>query len=214
MMNRTNASMFYVRLFFAGICLYWAAGLAWLMLYDKAAGFEQMRPVGNAFVDFFFTYITHIGDGLAAIALCLLWLVRKKFAAAFVLFVGYAVSGIVAQIMKHSFEMARPAPYFKALGKNIPAIDGVELLQSNTSFPSGHTATVFAMATALVLTNSWWQKRWWLALLLAILVGYSRTYLGQHFLQDVLAGSVLGVMATTAAWLLLQKWKPAVAQQV
>lgn len=204
--------MFYLRLFFAGICFYWAAGLAWLIMYSKEEGFLMMRYVGNSYTDFFFRYITHVGDGLVAIALCLLWLFRKKFDAAFVLFVGYAISGLIAQGMKHSFEMARPAPYFKALGQNIRAIDGVELLQSNTSFPSGHTATAFAMATALVLINSWWQKRWWLALLLAILVGYSRTYLGQHFLQDVLAGAVLGVMATTAAWLFLKKWNPRFAQ--
>jgi membrane-associated phospholipid phosphatase len=214
MTNQFETSGVYMRLFFAGICLYWAAGLGWLIMYSKAAGFLLMRSLGNHYTDFFFRYVTHIGDGLAAIALCIFWVFRKKMDVAFVLFVGYALSGLMAQAIKHSVVMPRPAPYFKVLGENIRAIDGVELLQSNTSFPSGHTATAFALATALVLMNSWWSKRWWLALLIAILIGYSRIYLGQHFMQDVLAGSVLGTLATLAGWLVLKKWNPPFARHL
>ncbi|HSC54853.1 MAG TPA: phosphatase PAP2 family protein [Phnomibacter sp.] len=202
----------YTRLFAAAIVGYWLAGIFLLVMYSKADGFEWMRSARNAYADFFFRYITHVGDGLFAIALCLLWVFRKNWEAVWTLLVGYALSGLVAQVMKHIFERPRPAPFFKALGKEIPAIDDVKLLQSYTSFPSGHSATVFAIATALVLTSSWWQKKWWLAVLLAAIVAYSRTYLGQHFLEDTLVGSVLGVLATMAAWIVLKRWKPRFAR--
>jgi membrane-associated phospholipid phosphatase len=183
-----------------------------LVIYGKADGFLMMRPKGNAIIDFFFAGITHLGDGWAAVLLSFVFIFRKKFGTAFVLFSGYAVSGLISQAMKHSLEMPRPAPYFQSLGKTIHPIVGVELLQSNTSFPSGHSATAFALATALVLMNQWWRKKWWLALLLAVLVGYSRTYLGQHFLQDVLAGSVLGVMSTIVMYMLFLRWNPGFAR--
>lgn len=60
------------------------------------------------------------------------------------------------------------------------------------SYPSGHTATAFA--TAAVLASS--LRRRWVTLSAfvgAALVGYSRLYLGHHFLSDVIGGAVAGV---------------------
>ena len=62
----------------------------------------------------------------------------------------------------------------------------------NASFPSGHTATAFG--TALLLSVFTKNKKYSLLYLFAaLLVAYSRIYLGQHFLQDVLAGALIGV---------------------
>jgi membrane-associated phospholipid phosphatase len=41
---------------------------------------------------------------------------------------------------------------------------------------------------------------------LALLVGYSRRYLSQHFALDVLVGSVIGLMVTVSWQLYLQKF--------
>jgi membrane-associated phospholipid phosphatase len=63
------------------------------------------------------------------------------------------------------------------------------------SFPSGHTVTAFS--TAVVLTYLAKNKNWGvLFLVVAIMVGYSRMYLSEHFFEDVTAGSVLGVLLT------------------
>jgi len=70
------------------------------------------------------------------------------------------------------------------------------------SFPSGHTVTAFS--TAVVITYWCKNKGWGLPLLLvAILVGYSRMYLSEHFFEDVTAGSVIGVITTVCliSWL-------------
>ena len=70
-----------------------------------------------------------------------------------------------------------------------------------SSFPSGHSTTVFALATMLALFEK--NKKWNILYLLGALgVGYSRIYLGQHFLGDVLVGSGLGMLvAVLVYWL-------------
>jgi lipid A 4'-phosphatase len=69
------------------------------------------------------------------------------------------------------------------------------------SFPSGHAATAAALMTALWCL---WPRPFWLYVAGAVLVAVSRVITGQHFLSDVVAGAVIGVMVTRAlaAWLL------------
>ena len=73
-------------------------------------------------------------------------------------------------------------------------VEGVDV-QTLYSFPSGHTATAFAMAITLSLLI----KHRGLSVLLitlAVLVGYSRIYLLQHFLIDVTAGAFVGTITS------------------
>lgn len=67
------------------------------------------------------------------------------------------------------------------------------------SFPSGHTTTAFATATALSLS----YNKWYVtvpAYAYASLVGYSRMRLGMHFPADVLGGMVIGIGAGLLTW--------------
>jgi membrane-associated phospholipid phosphatase len=62
------------------------------------------------------------------------------------------------------------------------------------SFPSGHTMAAFGLYAAL----AFYAKKWYQAFglfFLALLVGYSRIYLSQHFLVDVIFGAMLGCLA-------------------
>ena len=67
---------------------------------------------------------------------------------------------------------------------------------SDFSFPSGHTSASFAGATALFYMNKKWGT---VAYVFAILMGFSRLYLGVHFPSDVLAGAFLGWLAAKIA---------------
>ena len=66
------------------------------------------------------------------------------------------------------------------------------------SFPSGHTASAFAGATALLLHS---RRPGLIALAYAVLVGISRMYLCVHWPTDVIAGAAIGVLvAVLVVW--------------
>lgn len=60
------------------------------------------------------------------------------------------------------------------------------------SFPSGHTGTSFAAASALYFSKN---RIWIPASILAVLISLSRIYLYVHYPSDVLAGAMIGIMA-------------------
>jgi undecaprenyl-diphosphatase len=71
------------------------------------------------------------------------------------------------------------------------------------SFPSTHAATAFAAATILAYFD---KKRCWFYYIVAILISYSRIYLGCHYFFDVLVGGLLGLIISKI--ILIQKcWK-------
>lgn len=71
------------------------------------------------------------------------------------------------------------------------------------SFPSGHTAAAFASVCGLYLGHM--KKLWKPALVLAILIGFSRLYLYVHYPTDVIGGMVVGL---ACGWLGCQLVKP------
>ncbi|MBS1946493.1 MAG: phosphatase PAP2 family protein [Bacteroidetes bacterium] len=132
---------------------------------------------------------TNFGDGLFAIGVFLALLFLRRPLPGWEIVFAFLLAGLMVQVLKNIFPMPRPKtmlgntsyPYF---------FDGFTHV-GNASFPSGHTTTAFAMATLLsVFSNN--KKTSLLYLFAALLVAYSRIYLGQHFLQDVLAGSIIG----------------------
>jgi undecaprenyl-diphosphatase len=69
------------------------------------------------------------------------------------------------------------------------------------SFPSGHSAIVFAIAMAIFYFN----KKWGIvAFVLAILVGISRVYVGVHWPIDILAGALVGILSGIIVHLLIK----------
>ncbi|MEA4933823.1 MAG: phosphatase PAP2 family protein [Lawsonibacter sp.] len=75
------------------------------------------------------------------------------------------------------------------------------------SFPSGHTAASFAATAALYFSR---QKLWKPALVLSVLIAFSRLYLYVHYPTDVLAGviigSIMGYLGFRAAAFLATFW--------
>lgn len=160
--------------------------------FDKHEGFLFLNPSKSSVFDIYFKYLTYLGDGVVAVVLSIILLLfNRKWGLG--ILVSYALSGGIAQLIKHLNEnVLRPAA---ALGaENVHQIEGVEL-STLYSFPSGHTTTAFAlfMGLAIILKN---KKLGLICLLFAILSGYSRIYLSQHFPIDVLVGSVIGVVSS------------------
>lgn len=173
-----------------------------LITYSKEAGFILMNPWHHRPFDYFFMVLTFLGDGLFVIAIALILFFLKKRILSLMIISSYALSGIIAQALKYFFEEARPAVYLEKT--NYPYFIDEVTLHNLHSFPSGHTASVFALAAALAFAMR--NKNYSiLFLLMATLVGYSRIYLGQHFMDDVLAGSVIGVVSAIVCELFLEK---------
>lgn len=74
------------------------------------------------------------------------------------------------------------------------------------AFPSGHTATAFAMAWLIFLkTRGTSLAKWgWWALIWALGVGLSRIYRGVHWPSDVVGGAAVGIACASAIYLLIE----------
>lgn len=92
--------------------------------------------------------------------------------------------------VKHLVARARP---FDVIQNLVPLITK----PTDYSFPSGHTACSFAVA--FLLFRKLPKKYGILCLILATLIGFSRIYLGVHYLSDVIAGAVSGIVLSYAA---------------
>ena len=188
--------------FFAGYLFLLIFALLLLVGYPKVEGHLLLNPFHFKLLDYIFRGVTILGDGIFIISLAvLLWFFKKKYLALMIVG-GYLISGIPVQIIKSFFDAPRPAIFLKSIHYS-HFVEGVTLHNYN-SFPSGHTASAFAFA--VILSIYFKNKRISLILLLlATAVGYSRIYLSQHFLMDVSAGSLIGVLSGISAFLFLDK---------
>jgi undecaprenyl-diphosphatase len=136
-----------------------------------------------------------VGLGLG----CDLW--RRRAPLAF-LAAGAAVlaTSLLVTPLKELFGRARPPEADPGLGSVVATPD-------NASFPSGHSATAFAAATAIAILSPRMRP---FALGLAAAVALSRVYLRVHFPLDVVAGALLGAgLGALAALTALRLARPA-----
>ncbi|HEY9195422.1 MAG TPA: phosphatase PAP2 family protein [Mucilaginibacter sp.] len=192
--------LYRIRPFFILYLIVLCACLIVKLLYTREQIFFAVNGLNSPWADYIEPFMTDLGDGITAVTLSLILLLfsYRKF---LLLASSYAVSGLVTQIIKFSIAAPRPSVYFKDQWGHVHTVKGIEILSAN-SFPSGHTTSAFSAAVVLAYLST--KKGWGIpALLMAILIGYSRMYLTEHFFEDVLAGSVVGVIITIIwlAWL-------------
>jgi len=147
-----------------------------------------------------FAEITKLGEGglylvpLALILAAALWRRRTGLAwrSGFV-FAAIALSGLIVDIVKPVFGRARPKLLFE---QNLFGFTWIGPHADRWSFPSGHSATMAALAIALsVIYPRGWPAYW----ALAILVMASRIVIDAHYFSDVIAGAYIGL---AIAWAL------------
>jgi membrane-associated phospholipid phosphatase len=164
-----------------------------VLLLPKSDSFIAANAFHRAWMDTLFLLLTQLGDGMFALFLVILFFLLKKRAIAYKITATFLLSGIAAQAMKNLFHAPRPKAFYSS-GTYQHFIDGVTCGGFN-SFPSGHATTAFAMASILSFNIT--CKKWSaIFFILATLVVYSRIYLGQHFIEDTLAGIILGVSSS------------------
>lgn len=190
--------------------------LAWMVAGGILLAMEENRGVYRAineqhttFMDQVLPYITHMGEATFIIPVLLLLFLFKpyrngRFALALALC--NIAPFLVVQAIKAIVNAPRPLLYFN----NATWIHRVagQPENYNYSFPSGHSEGAFALFSFLSLLL---PKRYAaLGILffgIAILIGYSRMYLSQHFYADVYAGSLLGTFCCVVVFWIINPFK-------
>lgn len=150
----------------------------------------------NIFFDYFFSFFSLKGSSILIWLLVMLIVlileerknpgVSKKDKKIAVLFSVSFLSTIMFSnyVLKNIFHRIRPVSTmlnrFQLFLANCP---------TDFSFPSTHAATAFAAATVLIYFD---KKKRWFYYLVAILISYSRIYLGCHYFLDVVSGAIIG----------------------
>lgn len=143
-----------------------------------------LEKIRNPIMDALMLLITRLGEETAFLVLALIvfWCMDKR-RGYYVMAVGF-MGTIINQVLKIACAVPRPwtlDPDFSILEKAREAASGY-------SFPSGHTSTAVGTFGAIAAT----EKRRWLritCIVLAVLVGFSRMYVGVHTPYDVIAGA-------------------------
>jgi undecaprenyl-diphosphatase len=144
----------------------------------------------NNILDNFFLFITFIGSEaiILVILTVIFWLKKNKRKWIIPLWVTFGISAITGFILKITIQ--RPRPFQLNI---IQLVSGVHESFSwwDFSFPSFHSMFAFCALPILSITFPKLKKVW---ITLAILIAFSRVYLGLHFVSDVIAGAALGYL--------------------
>ena len=145
---------------------------------------SMLQKIRTPLLDIFMSNITKLGNaGIVWILLTIvLLLIPKTRKSGLIL----ASALIVDLILKPLIARIRP------FGVN-SAIQLIVAKPHDYSFPSGHTAASFTAVMALYLAGE--KKLWKIALVLAVLIAFSRLYLYVHYPTDVLGGIITGAIA-------------------
>ena len=144
-----------------------------------------------AFLDTVMPLITMLGDaGIFWIALSVLFLLFPKYrkvglGMGAALLMGVLVCNVT---MKPLFARIRPYDYqLEHFGRTIQLLVATP---HDFSFPSGHTLASFEAATVLLINN---RKLGIPAMILAVLIAFSRLYLYVHYPTDVIFSVFMGI---------------------
>ena len=151
------------------------------------------KHVTNDWVGTFFSYLTHIGDGVFAIILAVVLLFFSMRNSLYVL-ISYVSASLVTTALKNLIYADYYRPYFMFkyyAREQLNLVSDVEIF-SKYSFPSGHSTSAFAVFFCLLfMTKNHFLKLFYFCM--ACIAAFSRTYLSQHWLVDIYVGSIIGV---------------------
>ena len=154
---------------------------------------HQSRAVRN-----FMRNVSLLGDWPSHVVLgLLLWGIAwrrhsKKWMRIFLsMLLAMAIAGVTGTVIKRTVPRARPSV------KSELRWGGPRFSTKYHAFPSGHVVASTAFFGVLVFAR---RRVGLVCLAIPILIGFSRMYLGAHYLSDVVSAAVLGILSAALVW--------------
>ncbi len=147
----------------------------------------------------FFRLITRFGDGgIFWIALAVVLILIRQYRKVGMTCLGaLAIGAVITNLMLKPL-VHRIRPFV-----TVPAIRKLITVKDPHSFPSGHATASFAMAFVFM---RYMPKRYSVPVLVfAVLIAFSRIYLGVHYASDVITGMLIGTVSGLTASLIADK---------
>lgn len=163
------------------------------------------NKLANDQLDQIFLFITKLAEGWLTVPL-LIFLFVKDWKKAVYIGVCYGVTALIAMLIKNYGFIENQRPWGLSEYRYLEGYHWIKNYEMPTggSFPSGHTTTAFcvAMGLSFIIKNKYLSIP---ILILACLVGFSRTLLSFHFLTDVTAGATIGGVTSFLFYVILRK---------
>ena len=150
-------------------------------------------------IETFFQFISFLGEAYVYIAVLgvVYWAFSKKMGEYLATTLGLSLT--VNNLIKGLTRIDRPFETHAEIENLRP------YTSSGSSFPSGHTQGISSFASAIAFHLK--KRIWWIAaVVLIILMMFSRMYLGVHYLRDVLVGGVLGILIAVGHGILFNRF--------
>jgi len=192
--------------------LYWLIGIVIAAAAVSAAFYFDetvwtfLRQHRNREVYHFMRNVSRFGDWPSHVALGLLLLgaawIRgsRKWSRVFLaMLLAMVLTGVAGHVIKRTVPRARPSVHTDA------SWGGPRFSSKYHSFPSGHVGASIAFFGVLIFA----RRRIGLACLsIPILIGFSRMYIGAHYLSDVVCAAILGLLCAAVVYRVLLPIKP------
>ncbi len=162
----------------------------WFSANDQRAALYIFLNWRNRTLEKWLSKATHLGDAWFAVLSMFLITMVTRFDIRGAL--ALVVSHCIVQIIKKCVPRLRPYDRNEQI-----VLCGIPL--RDYSFPSGHTNAAFTLATVMTFLIPVLLP---VFLSIALLVGFSRIYLGFHYPTDVVIGALIGTISTISVFII------------